>query len=373
MGIVTTIANLAEAYERLRILLYVCILGLNATLCVYPALALVSPETEGISSANQIGAFATAITIAVLASLFLMMPVRRLVARFLPKPPKRNNTPVLPARPVPLMNTLHNGIVEMEAVDPKARIISGGSHAWQPKAPRVYGGFRPESMIHMWAGVVVLYFIGLQMMNLFLADGLSGLAEDIGVDYSSLIANFLPTVIIPLMGVGLFMRRNLRQTLNRLGIYPLSWQELAFRIGVSALVTFGLVVWVLIVGLIWQASVSEETYNEQSEAADALAESITTVGLAFMVAFTAGVGEEIAFRGAMQPIFGFWSTTIVFVAAHTQYTLTPAWLIILVVAIAFGLLRKYFDTSTAILTHFLYNFTLLILVLVSPEVSWLTM
>jgi hypothetical protein len=179
-------------------------------------------------------------------------------------------------------------------------------------------------------------------------------------------------IVIPLLGVGLLVRRDMRQSLLRLGIRPLSLNELAKSVMISGGVTFALLVWVFTVGLIWQGLVSEETFNEQSEVSEALAASVTTLGLAFMVAFTAGVGEEIAFRGAMQPIFGFWFTTIVFVAAHTQYTLTPAWLIILVVAIAFGLLRKYFDTTTAILTHFLYDFSLLILLLASEEISWLT-
>jgi membrane protease YdiL (CAAX protease family) len=224
----------------------------------------------------------------------------------------------------------------------------------------------------MWAGVIVIYFVGFQALNYFLADGLEGLADEIGVNYSILIANFIPMIVIPLMGVGLFMRRDWRQSMLRLGIRPLSLMDFLKSVGISGVVTFGLVVWAIIVGLIWQGLVSEETLREQTEASNALADSITTLGLAFAVAVTAGVGEEIAFRGAMQPVFGFWFTTVIFVAAHTQYALTPAWLIILVVALAFALLRKYFDTTTAIMTHFLYDFTLLILLLVSNEISWLT-
>jgi hypothetical protein len=125
-------------------------------------------------------------------------------------------------------------------------------------------------------------------------------------------------------------------------------------------------------GGIWEALVSPETFKEQTEASDALAASVTSIGLALTVALTAGIGEELAFRGALQPIFGFWFTAVMFVISHSQYTLTPAYLIILVVAIGLGLIRKYYDTTTAIFTHFFYNLTLLILTLSETDTeSWI--
>jgi membrane protease YdiL (CAAX protease family) len=80
------------------------------------------------------------------------------------------------------------------------------------------------------------------------------------------------------------------------------------------------------------------------------------MGLAFLLAATAAVGEEIAFRGALQPVLGFLPTAIIFAMTHIQYTLTPAWLIIFGVALAFGWIRKHYNTTVSILTHFLYNF-----------------
>src|SRR5690606_22175089 len=107
--------------------------------------------------------------------------------------------------------------------------------------------------------------------------------------------------------------------------------------------------------------------EEQTEASSALAESINTVGLAFTLAATAAIGEEIAFRGALQPIFGFWATALIFAISHVQYTLTPASLLIFFVAIALGWVRKQFNTTTAILVHFLYNFVPLLLLVVAEE------
>ena len=100
---------------------------------------------------------------------------------------------------------------------------------------------------------------------------------------------------------------------------------------------------------------------------DALAESVDTLGLAFLLAATAAVGEEIAFRGALQPVFGFWPTAILFALTHMQYTLTPAALIIFGVAIVFGWIRQRFSTTMAIFTHFFYNFIPLALTVALPE------
>ena len=108
--------------------------------------------------------------------------------------------------------------------------------------------------------------------------------------------------------------------------------------------------------MVWMGVVSEETYEEQTEASEALAESVSSLGIAFLLAATAAIAEEIAFRGALQPVIGFWPTAIAFALTHAQYTLTPATLIILVVAIAFGWIRNRYSTTAAILTHFLYNF-----------------
>ncbi|NDJ85058.1 MAG: CPBP family intramembrane metalloprotease, partial [Chloroflexi bacterium] len=59
---------------------------------------------------------------------------------------------------------------------------------------------------------------------------------------------------------------------------------------------------------------------------------------------------------ALQPIFGLWWTAIFFTLVHMQYTLTPAALIILMVAIGLGWLRRRYNLYAAIAAHFLYNF-----------------
>ncbi len=218
-------------------------------------------------------------------------------------------------------------------------------------------GFDPRSTMHMLALVFCIYLIGTQLVSFALGGGLSGVAEDTEVNAAVLLMNFIPMVIIPLLGVGIFIRRSGPEVLERLGLESPSMTSVG--VGVAAAIALIFVVFALTIA--WLIVVGEETFEQQNEASDAITQSINTIWLALGVAVTAAIGEEIAFRGALQPIFGLWWTAIIFTATHIQYTLTPAALIIFVVAIGLGWLRRRFDLYAAIAAHFVYNFIPLLL------------
>lgn len=323
-----------------------------------------SAESKELTPFNIAMGIAIAVFGAGLMTIMLWQPAREWLARFFPKssaPPIQESIQQAPppsyASDMPL-----SPIIGME-VQSMMPMLAGVQTATTSTPQSQAGGFRPDSMVHLWAFAMTIYFVCTQLISYAMAGGLSGVAETIQVDYSTLIANFLPQIIIPLLGVGLFLRRGWQGSLERLGVRRPSLLGLL----VSVVAAGGLVFTVFVISTIWVISVGEESFEQQTQASDALAESINTLGLAFMVAFTAGVGEELAFRGGLQPIFGFWFTAITFVLAHTQYTFTPATLIILVVAMVFGLIRKYMDTTTAMMTHFFYNFTLLLISLAGQQ------
>lgn len=215
-------------------------------------------------------------------------------------------------------------------------------------------GFDKDSTVHVVALVACIYLVGVQFINFALGGGLEGVAESFegGLTAWDLLLNAFPLLVIPVLGVGLGIRRTLPQALERLGLKRLDLESTAVAFGA----TISLLIFVAAVSMVWMGVVSEETYEEQTEASEALAESVSSLGIAFLLAATAAIAEEIAFRGALQPVIGFWPTAIAFALTHAQYTLTPATLIILVVAIAFGWIRNRYSTTAAILTHFLYNF-----------------
>jgi len=364
LGGLTFVANLAERTPSLSVLLYLSIAGLNGILFIYPILAILGAPELG----NEISDTNAAISViigtigAILATALLAPQVRQWIAFIFPKPAADVTPPSSEA--IPEFSggmVISGGEIEFMDVAP-----AQNPEPQQQSTSASSGGFRPDSMVHMLALVVVIYVISFQLMSYFLADGLSGIAEDIGINYGILVANFLPQLLLPFLGVGILMRRNVTETFKRLGLGTLSWMDLF----VTFASTFGILCVVFAISIIWQLLVSEETFAEQTEASDALAQSINTIGLAFMLAFTAGVGEEIAFRGALQPIFGFWFTAIVFVVSHVQYTLTPATLIIFIVAITFGWLRRRYNTTAAIISHFSYNFVLSILSVLAQQYGW---
>ena len=223
-----------------------------------------------------------------------------------------------------------------------------------------------DSVIHTLALILMLFASIFTIGNFIIAGGIQGIAEElVNISVADLLSNFLMYVLLALLGVGIFIRRNLSRTLIRLGIrLPEQgqfgqWLRDAIKhLIIGAIIGFGMF-WIQVgLSLIWQMSVSPETLAEQTAASQAMFAALGgSLWMGFLVAFTAGVGEELLFRGALQPIFGNLLVSIFFVMLHSQYILTPASLIILLVSLVFGFLRSRYTTPSAMMAHFVYNFT----------------
>ncbi len=220
-------------------------------------------------------------------------------------------------------------------------------------------GFDAESLAHAYALGIALLFFGQTLIQFILAGGQSGLAaEDLG--QNELILSSAQTALmllaVTLIGAGLGQDRTWPDVLRRLGLRWPTISETTIGIGVAGLLVafsyVGEIIWFLIAG---------DAYFEQNQLSQAIAGSVTSLGAASLVALFSSVGEEISFRGGLQPVLGLWPTTLLFALTHIQYQFSPAVLIILVVGFAFGWTRLHFGTAAAILAHFFYNFTLLAL------------
>ena len=76
--------------------------------------------------------------------------------------------------------------------------------------------------------------------------------------------------------------------------------------------------------------------------------------------FCAGVGEEILFRGTIQPFLGIWVTAVLFVLLHGYISLKDKsksiyGLYLIIVAAAFGYAYQYISIYTAMAAHFVYD------------------
>lgn len=230
----------------------------------------------------------------------------------------------------------------------QAKIIRSDGHVRQ---------YRADSRVHTVALVLALFQIVNILASLLLTGGIAGLAEtlaesSLASQIQAQVIYFIVYLLLSALGVGLYIRRNMPQTLERLGLGQISRESILLGLGVG-FVLFWLQV---AVSLTWSMLVSPETLEAQNAASEVLFSLFSQSLLAALIlAITTGVGEEILFRGALQPIFGNVLTSLFFTILHAQYTLTPASLVIFFVSLSFGYLRQRWNTSAAILAHFIYN------------------
>ena len=83
------------------------------------------------------------------------------------------------------------------------------------------------------------------------------------------------------------------------------------------------------------------------------------------ISICAGVGEEILFRGGLQPIMGIWLTSIVFVALHgylnpTDWRISIYGIVMTLIIALYGWMNDYFGILSSIVAHTVIDVYLLI-------------
>lgn len=215
--------------------------------------------------------------------------------------------------------------------------------------------YDPESPVHTAAWVLLLALVGRVIAVFVVGGGISGMAQTLetnGIGLSDIAFENLLWLLAAALGVGLFLRRAPRAALARLGLrFPIA-QDFRWGAGVGVLL-FGLVI---ALSIVWANTVSPQELEQQTAASSQLARSFNSLPLALLLSLIVAFGEEIFFRGALQPVFGNVLTTLFFTALHTQYTLTPATLLIIATSLALGWLRDRYSTTASMIGHFVYNF-----------------
>jgi hypothetical protein len=168
------------------------------------------------------------------------------------------------------------------------------------------------------------------------------------LDPSHLSGGVLGYVLLALGGVGWLVRRDLRGTLERLGILGLARRDaLILPLGVAALVALNAG------GDALQHALVPALWARDHEFTRVLARSLAPAQ-AVLLGVSAGVGEEITLRGALQPRLGLALTSLLFAALHVQYSWFGM-IMILLLGLTLGLIRQKSSTTVAILTHALYD------------------
>lgn len=217
----------------------------------------------------------------------------------------------------------------------------------------------PASVLHTAALVYAIYLAGTgigQQPLMSNPEVMGGLGETGGVGAATLWTQTLGMVLVAVSGVGLFTRRILRETAQRLGLVMPTLRQVL--LGLGAIV--GLFALQVAVSYLW--SLFDPAGMAQiDEASNLLLGNLTGLSGAFTIGMAAALGEEMLFRGAMLPPFRLALTSILFTIIHSQYALSPATLLVLMIAVVLGLIRNRTNLTIAILVHFGYNFLSVIL------------
>lgn len=209
---------------------------------------------------------------------------------------------------------------------------------------------RPGSPVHYTAVVIALLLFAFQLGTQLSTDVLTAIANSPPFTEADLLSQEIPLILVALAGVGVFVRRSSGETLDRLGLryFPKWWWALSLAaIVVFLAIGFGidnLANWL-----------TPQTQKRVSDASQVVFHSLNNPPAIIVLGLSAGVAEELVFRGAMQPRFGILPTALLFAAVHTQYGITFATLEVFLIGIGLGVLRNRAGTVACIVSHAGYD------------------
>lgn len=216
--------------------------------------------------------------------------------------------------------------------------------------------YNPDSMTHtlgLVLGIGLVIYTGATYVQVGGLEGLAVILEEAPLSIPIVVLTGLAYTCIGLLGAGLFVRRSPREVAQRLGLRRPHWQDLVL----GGLVGAALFAFFTSLAVLWVLLADPDILRQQTSAMEQITLAFSGSLLAgFLLALSAGISEEILYRGLLQPVYGVFLTSALFALSHVQYTLTPAWLVIFGVGVGFALLRKYLSTTAAIVAHFVYNF-----------------
>jgi len=209
----------------------------------------------------------------------------------------------------------------------------------------------PDSPVHTTALAFAVYQIGLSLGQIALIGNLETLTDaELALSIWDVLLTGVPLALFALVGVGLFIRRDGRSTLERLGLRRPTWKQLAAAVGITA----ALLAFDFCTNLVWEG-VAPASYDLMERVTENLFGNLATVGGAIVLGLSAGISEELLFRGAVQPRLGLLLASVLFAIGHMQYGLTVATLEVFIIGLMLGLIRKRSSTTLCIVIHASFN------------------
>ncbi|MDQ3443224.1 MAG: CPBP family intramembrane metalloprotease [Chloroflexota bacterium] len=165
-----------------------------------------------------------------------------------------------------------------------------------------------------------------------------------------LILNAVTFVAIAYVAVGYRIHRTGVEATTRLGLTIPSLKTVA--ISVAMVIPCFMV---SLVGSALTVAFQPDVIDNLEDTMDQMTTGLTNPVGALLIGLSAGIGEEVLFRGAIQARFGIVIAALFWTTLHIQYDFSFVLVGLFGVGILLGLQRKYLGTTSAVITHALYN------------------
>lgn len=213
----------------------------------------------------------------------------------------------------------------------------------------------PPVFLALWLFTIILANNVVSILIFTQAPNVAELFPTGRLSPGAILLSEIPFLIIAVLGVGIGVRRDPRQTLSRLGYGPISVRQL----GVVAVFVLGALVLSFLADALF-AYLQPDLYRTVGNLSSSLFNTqglspVSAVLFALLLGLAAGLGEETLFRGALQPALGILPASLLFASMHIQYGPSVLLGYIFLLAIGLGLLRRYINTTASFLAHATFN------------------
>ena len=173
-----------------------------------------------------------------------------------------------------------------------------------------------------------------------------------------LVGQLVWLVMFSIMAGGFPIRRDYRATLARLGVSRIGWPRIGIAIGVAVALVACIVS--LLIGRQWLWEQLGWPTTDDKAFEQMLGDIKTWYG-AIILGVVAGISEELLVRGLLQPRLGLILSNLLFMAAHAFQYWWDGLVLVFLIGLVCGLVRKRFNTTTSMIVHGLYDTIMVLL------------
>jgi membrane protease YdiL (CAAX protease family) len=236
--------------------------------------------------------------------------------------------------------------------------------------------FDQQSFVHMLALVATLAVTLMACMPLLvlgdppiLAESAIVLLETTTDDAATLrfqLYAMLWTTVGAFFIVGFGIRRNFRETLDRLGVVLPTRKQLILAIVFTPVLVLGVLGMGEGLDWLWR-TMGWQLTNE--EALEVVFGSSLSLWGAIISSVAAGVGEELAVRGVLQPRLGIVLSNLFFASMHALQYNWDGVISVFLIGLVFALVRQRTNTTISAIMHTGYDFILFSIVMAEQGIQ----